>query len=428
LRLNSNLSRRLATLGFVIFLVVFAGKWLYSIWADLRIGNIWFNDFFAIWSFAKYPLTNHAVEIFDRSVLQEFQGSLGSAPWMNLPYPYPPSFLLLILPFGVMDYYAAYAAWILGTFALYFAVSWHRAWPRSAAFIIILAPVTILTFAYGQTGFLTSALMVGGFRFIATRPILSGLLLGLVSIKPQLAILIPIALISARLWRTLTAAGVTVLVLILVSSAAFGWSIWPLWLSQLLAHADWSLAVKPQYMPTIIANLTFLGVDLTTVRFIQLAVAVVVAGIIWACFHRGVTNLGISALFVGTFLATPYAFVYDMPMVTNAVLAVINDDRKMRRSVPIPEALILALALLLPALMVETWRPGAIRSIPLILLFGLIVWRLTGIRRGVDKPGPARLEETVGVCWEPISSAGRADGRVRPAAPAGLCSPGHQPP
>jgi len=129
-------------------------------------------------------------------------------------------------------------------------------------------------------------------------------------------------------------------------------------------------------MPTIIANLTFLGVDLSVARVIQLVVAVAVAGIIWVCFRRGVTNLGISALLVGTFLATPYAFVYDMPTVTNAILAVVNDEERMHRLLPIPEALILAVVLILPVLMVETWRPGAIRSVPLIMLFGLIVWRI----------------------------------------------------
>ena len=99
----------------------------------------------------------------------------------------------------------------------------------------------------------------------------------------------------------------TVLVLILTSSTAFGWSIWPLWLSQLLGHADWAATTKPQYMPTIVANLTFLGVAVTVARVIQLIAAVAVAGIIWLCFRGGVTNLGTSTLLVGTFLAAPYA-------------------------------------------------------------------------------------------------------------------------
>ena len=220
-----SLAHRFAILVLAIFLAAYAGKCLYSIWANLRIGDIWSNDFFAIWSFAKFPIGDHAVNIYDRSILQEFRESLGSTPTVHLPFPYPPSFLLLIIPFGVMGYYAAYEAWIFGTFVFYFAVSWHRESPGSATLILDLAPATILTFVYGQTGFLTSALIIGGFRFADSRPVLSGILFGLTSIKPQLGILIPIALISARLWRTAAAADMTVLVLILASSAAFGWSI-----------------------------------------------------------------------------------------------------------------------------------------------------------------------------------------------------------
>jgi len=392
-----SLAHRFAILVLVIFLAAYAGKCLYSIWANLRIGDIWSNDFFAIWSFAKFPVGDHAVNIYDRSILQEFQESLGSTPTVHLPFSYPPSFLLLIIPFGVMGYYAAYGAWILGTFAFYFLVSWHREWPRSATLIVVFAPATILTFVYGQTGFLTSALIIGGFRFADRRPVLSGILFGLTSIKPQLGILIPIALISARLWRTAAAAGVTVLVLILTSSTAFGWSIWPLWLSQLLGHADWAATTKPQYMPTIVANLTFLGVAVTVARVIQLIAAVAVAGIIWLCFRGGVTNLGTSTLLVGTFLAAPYAFVYDMPMVTNAILAVAHDKQRMHRPLSIPEAFILVFSLILPMLMVETWRPGAIRSVPLILLFGLIVWHIVRARFGNAESRAVRPEESISI-------------------------------
>jgi hypothetical protein len=91
--------------------------------------------------------------------------------------------------------------------------------------------------------------------------------------------------------------------------------------------------------------------------------------------------MGISALLVGTFLATPYAFVYDMPMVTNAVLAVLRDRGQTNRALTIPELIVLALSLVLPVIMVLTWRPTMLRSIPLILLFGLIVWHHFGFSR-----------------------------------------------
>jgi hypothetical protein len=50
---------------------------------------------------------------------------------------------------------------------------------------------------------------------------------------------------------------------------------------------------------------------------------------------------------------------------------------------PLPEAFTLLWALIGPALLVETWRPGGIRNVPLILLFGLIIWRILRSRSRV---------------------------------------------
>ena len=108
------------------------------------------------------------------------------------------------------------------------------------------------------------------------------------------------------------------------------------------------------------------------------------------------TNLGISALFVGTFLATPYAFFYDTPSLTIAILAVMHDQAKTHRLLPIPDAMILGLALLLRALMMEArlFAPGT--SIPLILLFGLIVRRIFGGLPVIAGTGAVPPKECVG--------------------------------
>jgi len=202
----------------------------------------------------------------------------------------------------------------------------------------------------------------------------------LASFKPQLGILIPIALISAELWRTVAATCVTVLVLVLASSVACGWSIWPLWFAKLLPHADWVMGVKDRLNPTITSSLTSIGVDLTVTRGVQACVATFVGVIIWICFRNGVTILAIASLLVGTFLATPYAIVYDMPL-TSAVLLFLRDREQTNCALTIPELIVLAMSLVLPMIMVETWRPALFRSIPLILLFGLIIWRHFGVSR-----------------------------------------------
>ena len=364
---------------FIIF-ALFNFSYVYrSLWSD----DIWFSDFFGLWSYAKFVIENPFSEIYDNTTLLDFQMDLGACPKCLLPYAYPPFFLFLSLPLGILSYYIAFLFWSFGTFLLYFIASFGKHQGRYTAFLTIFAPATITCLAAGQTGLLSSALIVGGFRLIGTRPILSGTLFGLASFKPQLGILIPIALISARLWRTVAAACVTVLVLVLASGVVFGWSIWTLWFAKLLPHADWVMDVKDRLNPTITSSLTSIGVDLTVARSVQACVALLVGVIIWIFFRRGVTILAIASLLVGTFLATPYAIVNDMPILTNGVLAVLRDEEQTNRALTIPELIILALSLVLPVIMVLTWRPAILRSIPLILFFGLMVRRAMQARSRV---------------------------------------------
>ena len=55
-----------------------------------------------------------------------------------------------------------------------------------------------------------------------SRPVLAGILLGLLTAKPHLALLFPIALVCARSRRALAAMALSAVLLALVSLAAFG--------------------------------------------------------------------------------------------------------------------------------------------------------------------------------------------------------------
>ena len=238
--------------------ILYATKYAYGMFVILSHRDIWENDFFAIWSFAKFTMAHSAGQIYDDATLHDFQMDLGRSPTYYLPYAHPPSFLLFIIPIGFLSYYAAFGGWIIGTFLFYFFVSTYKQVSRAAVFLTMFAPATVITFAAGQTGFLSSAFILGGFRLVTSHPVLSGIMFGLASIKPQLGLLIPIALVSAGQWRTVMASVATVLVLVFVSSLAFGWAIWPLWLSKLVAHANWAAEVDRRSSATIVGNLTLL--------------------------------------------------------------------------------------------------------------------------------------------------------------------------
>jgi hypothetical protein len=65
-------------------------------------------------------------------------------------------------------------------------------------------------------------MLIGIFAFLDRRPLLAGLLVGLLTIKPQLGVLIPVLLIASGRWRVFTVATVTALALAAAAVMLFG--------------------------------------------------------------------------------------------------------------------------------------------------------------------------------------------------------------
>ncbi|HEY1610642.1 MAG TPA: glycosyltransferase family 87 protein, partial [Paraburkholderia sp.] len=214
-----------------------------------------------------------------------------------------------------------------------------------------------------------------GMRLMGRRPIVGGVLLGLATIKPQICVLIPFALVAAGQWRTLIAASVTALLLVVASGLAFGWEMLPGWLHAIANHASYVERSVNQYLkPTVMATLTLAGVPLTAAYAIQALIGVAVAVIVCLCFRRGADDMSIAALQVGTFLVTPYVLRYDMPMLANAVFLYVR-----RREVGLIDGAVVAAGLLFPAVTTVTTRFYYVNVLALLVLFGLVVWqRFTG--------------------------------------------------
>ena len=334
-----------------------------------------FSDFFAQWAFALFARMYRAAQIYDGDVLHGFQLTLEPALRQTFPFPYPPGYLFAIWPLGWLSYGSAYLVWDSATLVLFLWAVFGTNCRTRLFWFVLFAPVTILALIQGQNGLLTSALIVGGMRLMGDRPVVGGVLLGLATIKPQLGVLIPLALIGAGYWRTLAAAAVTAVLLGLASGLVFGWDAWPAWLRELSGHAAYlDVSVSNYLKPTIMANLVLFGVPVPVAHAIQTGVAIVVAAIVFLCFRRGVTDLSVAALQVGTFLAMPYVFRYDMPMLANAILLLVRNRERTRQPVGLIEAGIIVLGLLAPAFTTLTTRFFYVSGLSLLLLFGLVLW------------------------------------------------------
>ena len=71
-------------------------------------------------------------------------------------------------------------------------------------------PSVLINVGHGQNGFLTAALLGGALVVLDRRPLVAGILLGLLVYKPQYGLMLPIVLAVSGRWRCFAAAAATV--------------------------------------------------------------------------------------------------------------------------------------------------------------------------------------------------------------------------
>lgn len=343
--------RRLVLAGVVAMSAMVGGNLVVLVAAAQTPGLV--SDFFAFWSFGKFVHAEPPAAIYDPAVLHGFQMRLGVDA--TLPFLYPPAILLLLWPLALCSYVAGFALWIGITLAIYLASLWRRRGWTLATLMLLAAPASAICAGLGQTGFLVGGLLIGGLRLAPGRPVLAGVVLGLAAVKPQLVLLLPLALASARLWRCLCAAAATVLILMLLSSSLFGWRIWLDWAEALPRLTDTVVDMKSRLvavMPTVAGNLELLGAGAPVAILVQIVAAGIAAWAIWRAFRNGPSAAAAASLLAGSFLVTPFALIGDLPLVTGAVLLLVQERVLAGETFRMAEVVILGLAIWLPYLMI----------------------------------------------------------------------------
>src|SRR6516225_1108843 len=135
---------------------------------------------------------------------------------------YPPFFFAIAFLVAAVPYAWGLALWLVASCAAYLAFI-RAILPRSETLLAASAfPAVFVNIGHGQNGFLTAALLGGALQLLDRRPYLAGVLIGLLTYKPQFGVLIPIALVAGTRWRTIGAAAITTACLLAFSFATLG--------------------------------------------------------------------------------------------------------------------------------------------------------------------------------------------------------------
>ncbi len=196
------------------------------------------TDFSNVYAAGTYVLDGNAAAPFDPP--QQFareQAIFGQATQFY-GWHYPPFFLFVAAALAWMPYGLALAVWqavTLGLYLLTMRAILKAPFPETGGAInsdplwLLLAlafPAVLINIGHGQNGFLTAALLGGALVVLDRRPIVAGILLGLLVYKPQYGLMIPLVLAVSGRWKCFAAAAATVGLLALATTLTFGVGVW----------------------------------------------------------------------------------------------------------------------------------------------------------------------------------------------------------
>jgi arabinofuranan 3-O-arabinosyltransferase len=289
-------------------------------------------DFAILWAAGKLAFVGQPLAAFDQQFLL---GAASLAPEVrpdNLLWLYPASFQVLLMPFGALPFTAAFPAFVAVS-AIAFALAVRP--PASVVpglwRLMLASPMAVVGgLTIGQTSLLWAAALVAGLWAIqGGRVAFAGLFIALLTMKPQLGLLIPVALIASRQWAVFGWATGFTLLLTGLATAVTGPEYWPLFLDALgnvtNRVADGTMFIDQ--MSSFYGLLRAVGADHATALTAQLALTAILVAIIawtWSRRHLG-HDLKCATLSAAILLASPYAFQYEMVIELAAALFLIRD-------------------------------------------------------------------------------------------------------
>ncbi|MCT8268889.1 DUF2029 domain-containing protein [Afifella sp. JA880] len=290
--------------------------WIYRTGSLADLNHPGGADFVTFWVAAKGALSGHAGNLYDpsffsRAMVDQF-GEDFDMRWL-----YPPHFLLLIFPLGALPYSLAYTAFqAIGLVAF---ASLGILAPRRCemSLWLVFAPTSILCLLVGQTALLVGALFIGAIFLWGRKPVLAGVFLGVLTIKPQFGVLIPLVLLIERRWLVIASATMTTCALVALSGLIFGFGSWRDFILNitgpqgdvLRANAKTFLEIQM----SVYGGMRLAGFEPYTAMLTQIAVgSAAIIALISTLRSSARRYTKLAMLVTSTYLCVPYILFYDL--------------------------------------------------------------------------------------------------------------------
>jgi len=292
--------------------VLFAGFDLYQ-WVVAYASDHFHNDFTFYYAAAVIGTSHGWSSIYDLALQQAELNAMGSGIGIAqlARYISPPPVAWLALPFTLLPYPVAYWLWsVLLLIAL--AGTWYLAAPGAGRLRLVhlVAALAWLPVIYalqlGQPGIFVALSVAGSYALLRSgRNFAAGLALCAVVLKPQLAFLVPPALLVSGRYRAFAGAAVAIGVVAVASALSVGFGGIATYQERLSFAASVPVNRELTLAP-------YIG-DLTVTRVLQGAIALWALALAYRFRKRSPEWMFVPAI-LGGVAASPYLHIDDLVM------------------------------------------------------------------------------------------------------------------
>ena len=277
------------------------------------------TDFSNVYAAGSYVLEGRPEAPFDSPTQHAREREIFGVATPFYGWHYPPFFLFVAALLAVLPYLPALALWQGATLAFYLLCIRAIVGREKRNLWLLLAiayPAVFINLGHGHNGFLTAALMGFALVLLDRRPVVAGILFGLLAYKPQFGLLIPLVLIATERWKTFAAAAATVGMLALAATLAFGPQVWPAFFASTAFTREVVLEAGNtgwHRIQTVFSWVRMWGGPIPLAYTVQILVTLALSiGVVW--LWRSGTSRAIKAagLIIASLLATPYSLDYDL--------------------------------------------------------------------------------------------------------------------
>ena len=351
------------------------------LWARRMVTTGIHTDFPSYLTFAYLGMHSGWSHLYDWELTRTIAPLFGAAYWPNQ---YPPFTFLLFVPFLYLPYPIAYFLFLALMVTALGATWWMLAPPADRRLhLLVLAAFLPVGFCLwlGQIIPLVALCVALAYRLLELRrpreDLLAGIVLAGLVLKPNLALLVPVALLAAGRWRALT--GLAVAGVVLAVTAYF--LLTPYGITQYYLHLRSVTADQPRVL--IDSGLTMVGLfGLGPLLLVADAAVVAAVALVAVRTRANGAAAGLAAALAGSLLVTTYLHWQDLVMVLPATWLWLRAAPARRHTVPF---------------LVAVWAVANFTlAVPVVLLAWLAVMTAETVLAPRSEPAPAKLDVSAG--------------------------------